>query len=187
MSHEKTVQIVGNTLCQVLADVDKWFDRAAQLRRFKPASGGWSIDQVLEHITLTNRFLMLTLNKYGLIAERRSRRGDPVPPRESSLDPLLVIGDDASFGWIRPEYMEPTGTPTSIEVRDMLHRQLEECLILLERMSDGIGALCQVTMTVNNLGKIDLYQWLYLLAQHARRHLQQMQAVEDEYKQHGRK
>jgi hypothetical protein len=29
-------------------------------------------------------------------------------------------------------------------------------------------------MSVNNLGKIDLYQWLYFLAQHSRWHLQQM-------------
>jgi hypothetical protein len=32
-------------------------------------------------------------------------------------------------------------------------------------------------MSVNDLGKIDLYQWLYFLAQHARRHVQQMQEV----------
>lgn len=33
-------------------------------------------------------------------------------------------------------------------------------------------------MSVNDLGKIDLYQWLYFLARHARRHVQQMQEVE---------
>jgi hypothetical protein len=63
-------------------------------------------------------------------------------------------------------------------VRDTLHRQLGECLILLDQMSGGLGALCRVTMTVNALGKIDLYQWLYFLAQHARRHLQQLAAIE---------
>jgi hypothetical protein len=36
-------------------------------------------------------------------------------------------------------------------------------------------------MSVNDLGKIDLYQWLYFLGQHARRHLQQMQEVEREF------
>ena len=35
-------------------------------------------------------------------------------------------------------------------------------------------------MTVNGLGKIDLYQWLYFIAQHARRHLQQLAALDDE-------
>lgn len=78
--------------------------------------------------------------------------------------------------------MEPTGSPSSSEVRATLHRQLGECLILLERLDGGIGALCRVTMIVNDLGKIDLYQWLYFLAQHARRHLQQMAAIEESWR-----
>jgi len=36
-------------------------------------------------------------------------------------------------------------------------------------------------MTVNALGKIDLYQWLFFLSQHARRHLQQLAAIEAEF------
>ncbi len=79
------------------------------------------------------------------------------------------------------EDMEPTGEPISSEVRANLHRQLGECLIQLERLDGGVGALCRVTMTVNALGKIDLYQWLFLLSQHARRHLQQLAAIEAEF------
>jgi hypothetical protein len=181
MSHERTVRLVRDALCSIFAQVDSWFDRNDELRRFKPASGGWSVDQVLEHITLTNRFLMLTLRKWVGIAEHRARRGDAVPEGESDLECMAVIGERGSFGWVRPEHMEPTGLPSSVEVRANLHGQLGECLILLERISRGEGALCRVTMTVNNLGKIDLYQWLYFITQHARRHLQQLAAVEAEF------
>ena len=163
--------------------MDAWFDRPEELRRFQPASGGWSVEQVLEQVTLTNRFLMLTLGKWLGIAQQRARRGDPVPPGKSDLERLLVIGERGSFGWVRPEHMEPTGVPSTAEVRVTLHRQLGECLIQLERFGGGIGALCRVTMTVNALGKIDLYQWLFFLAQHARRHLQQLAAVEAEFGQ----
>ncbi len=180
-SHERTIRTVRDTLCAVIAQVDAWFDRPDGLRRFKPASGGWSIDQGLEHVTLTNRFLMLTLAKWVGIAEQRAGRGDPVPDGESDLERLLVIGERGSFGWERPEHMEPTGQPPSAEVRATLHRQLGECLIQLERLGGGVGALCRVTMTVNDLGKIDLYQWLYFLAQHARRHLAQFVAAEIEF------
>jgi hypothetical protein len=38
----------------------------------------------------------------------------------------------------------------------------------LGRLGGGIGALCRVTMSVNGLGKIDLYLWLFFLAQQAR-------------------
>ena len=75
----------------------------------------------------------------------------------------------------------PTGVPSSAEVRATLRQQLGECLILLERIGGGVGALSRVTMTVNALGKIDLYQWLYFLAQHARRHVQQLAAIEAEF------
>jgi hypothetical protein len=183
MSHERTIRTVRDTLSAVFARVDAWFDRPEELRQFKPASGGWSVDQVLEHVTLTNRFLMLTLAKWVGIAEQRARRGNPVPDGESDLDRLLVIGERGSFGWVRPEHMEPTRVPSSAEVRAALHRQLGECLIQLERLGGGVGALCRVTMTVNDLGKIDLYQWLFFLAQHARRHLQQLAAIEAEYGQ----
>lgn len=180
MPYERTTRAVRDALCFILARVDAWFDRPDDLRRFRPASGGWSVDQVLEHVILTNRFLMLTLIKWARIAEHRAKRGDPIPEGESDLARLEVIGERGSFGWVRPEHMEPTGAPPE-EVRATLRQQLGECLMLLERIGGGTGALCRVTMTVNALGKIDLYQWLYFLAQHARRHLQQLETIEAEF------
>src|SRR4051812_4094650 len=105
MSHEITIRIVRDTLCDIFAQVDAWFDREEALRRFKPNTGKWSVEQVLEHVTLTNHFLMLTLRKWVTIAEQRARRGDPAPEGESDLHRLLVIGERGSFGWDRPEHM----------------------------------------------------------------------------------
>lgn len=181
MSYTQTSRIVRDTLCSVFAEVDAWFDRPEELRRFQPSGGGWSIDQVLEHITLTNLFLMRTLGKWADIATQRADRGDPIPEGESDLDRLLIIGERGTFGWDRPEHMEPTGIPAADDVRATLHQQLDQSLIRLEQISGGVGALCRVTMTVNNLGKIDLFQWLFFLAQHARRHLQQLTSIEDEF------
>ncbi len=181
MSHEQTIRTVQDTLCAVFAEVDAWFDRGEALLRFRPASGGWSVDQVLEHVTLADRFLMLTLRKWVVTAAQRARRGDSTPGGESDLGRLAVIGERGSFEWVRPEHMEPTGIPNSAEVRAVLHRQLGECLILLERIGGGVGALCRITMTVNGLGKIDRYQWLYFLAQHARRHLHQLAVIDAEF------
>ena len=184
MSHSQTIRTVRDSLCSNFAQLDRWFDHNEELRRYKPATGGWSVDQVLEHVSLTNHFLLLTIRKGVGTAEQRARRGDPVPAGESDLQCLHVIGERGSFGWERPEHMEPTGKLSSDEVQATLFRQLGECLILLERLDGGIGALCRVTMTVNGLGKIDLYQWLYFLGQHARRHLQQLAAVEVEFQGH---
>jgi hypothetical protein len=91
---------------------------------------------------------------------------------------LDAIGRRGSFPWARPEHMEPTGRTTPEEVRALLRRQEKECLALLERLNHGEGALWYLRMSVDTLGRIDLYQWLYFLVQHARRHLQQMAAIQ---------
>jgi hypothetical protein len=178
LPYDRTIDIIREKLGSVFGKLDTWFDRDSKQRAKKPASGGWSMDQILEHITLTNRFLMLTLRKWIEIAEQRAKRGDQIIADESDLQRLESIGQRGTFSWIRPEHMEPSGEMACAEVRGLLQQQLTECNRLLDRMKGGIGSLCRVTMTVNDLGKIDLYQWLFFLAQHAQRHLQQLEAID---------
>jgi hypothetical protein len=181
MFYQQTISAVRQALLDIFAEVDAWFDKPEDLRRYQPVSGGWSIQQILEHITLTNHFLMLTLRKWVEIALRRAARGNGIGEGESDLDRLDVIGQRGTFSWIRPAHMEPTGKPSLEEIRATLRTQLAECLDFLEKLGQGEGSLCQIRMTVNDLGKIDLYQWLYFLAQHAQRHLQQMATIEQKY------
>jgi hypothetical protein len=183
MPYQTTIAAVRQALTEIFTEVDGWFDRPAELCRFRPPSGGWSIDQILEHISLTNHFLMLVIRRWAAKAVRKARRGEPVPEGESDLAQLTIIGERGSFAWVRPQHMEPTGVPTAAEVRARLRGQVVECLELLGQLGQGEGALCRVRMSVNGLGKIDLYRWLFFLAQHARRHLQQMQAVAQEFRQ----
>ena len=180
MKSEQTVERVRCELQATFAAVDSWFDIEPQTRAYLPQTG-WSIDQVLEHIALTNHFLMLTLEKQILIAEKRAQKM-PIPDDESDLDLLNPIGERGSFGWERPEHMEPTGKPSSTEIRQQLTAQRDRCLDSLQRIKGGIGSLVLITMTVNNLGKIDLYQWIFFIAKHAQRHLQQMEAIQLEQK-----
>jgi hypothetical protein len=165
--------------------VDAWFDQSEALRRHRLASGGWSIDEVLEHITLTNHYLLMTLSKQLKVAKRRGERGEASELTESDLQRLQIIGRRGSFQWDCPAHMRPTGEVAAEQLRSRLHEQLGRCLILLQNMSGGVGALVTVTMTVNALGKIDLYQWLYFLAQHAHRHLQQMTSIQADYERQG--
>jgi hypothetical protein len=181
MPFEQTVATVRQAILTTFTEVDGWFDRSEELRQFKPSSGGWSVDQILEHITLTNHFLMLVIRRWTEKALRKAQRGEPIPEGESDLARLDIIGERGSFQWVRPEHMEPTGQRSSRLVRDRM-QQVEECLDLLNRMGGGEGSLCKVRMSVNDLGKIDLYEWMYFLAQHARRHLHQMNEIEREFR-----
>ena len=164
--------------------LDQWFDRPLELLHFQPDKG-WTIAQVLEHVHLTNHFLLLTLNKQATRAVERANRGDAIPQESSDLEALNVIGIRGSFSWERPEHMEPTGDVSLSEIRQRLCEQKESCLQLLERLDNGVGRLVEVTMSVNQLGKIDLNQWAYFLVQHARRHLDQLAEIENSANQNG--
>jgi hypothetical protein len=175
---EKVRMAIGSTF----ELVDEWFDRSAALRCYKPTSGGWSIDEILEHITLTNHFLMLVVRNSARKALKRAASGTPISCAESDLDILDPIGRRGSFSWSRPEHMIPVGASSSEQVRRTMQEQTRECLEILEQLSRGEGSLHKVRMSVNESGRLDVYQWLYFLAQHARRHVGQMQEGEQAQK-----
>ncbi len=173
-------EILNNTFWTI----DSWFERDEDLRNYKPQNGGWSIDQVLEHIILTNHFLLILIDKGTRKALEKASKVDlkaVLGVYEFHRDRLDEVGIHKSFEWIRPSHMEPTGAKTSIEVRYELKDQLERCLSYLDQLSNGEGVLYRTTMTVNHLGKIDVYEYLYFLAQHGLRHITQMQRVEFEF------
>lgn len=180
MSHNETITTIRNRLITVFTSLDAWCNQPEELRRYRPENS-WSIDLVLEHVTLTNRFLLMTLKKQQKLARKRYDRGQRPESRQSDLARLNEIGRRGSFAWTCPEHMNPSGELDIDDVRATLYQQLGECLITLEHMKDGSGSLVQVTMTVNDLGKIDLYQWLYFLAQHAHRHLDQLASIQARY------
>ena len=180
--YTSTIERVHTALDQTFSEIDGWFDRPEALRAYKPASGGWSIDEVLEHVTLTSHFLMIVIRQSAEKGLKRAGRGTPIPDGESDLDLLEPIGRRGSFSWSRPEHMIPTGAVPSREVREKMDAQYRECVDILDRLSGGEGALHKVRMSVNGSGRLDVYQWLYFLAQHAARHIDQMRENEAEWR-----
>ena len=178
--YQRTIQSVRAALEATFAEVDAWFDKPPSVRAERPSSGGWTIDEVLEHITLTSHFLMIVIRNSTRKARRRAAAGAVIAAGESDLELLEPIARRGSFSWSRPEHMVPTGKPESAEVRQRMREQLQECLDLLDSLPHGEGSLFHVRMSVHDSGKLDVYQWLYFLAQHARRHIAQMEENERE-------
>jgi hypothetical protein len=87
---------------------------------------------------------------------------------------LEKVGEYGSFKWIRPEHMEPKGELNLTEIRNLITQQYHQCLSYLDLMKNGEGLLCKTTMTVNELGKINAYEYIYFLSLHAKRHVTQM-------------
>ena len=180
MPYEKTIQMVQQALSEALVELEKWFEQSEESRCYQPQDGGWSIQAILEHVTLTNHYLLLIIRQGREKALRRAGRGESIQEGESDLDCLAPIGHPDAFPWIRPEHMEPTGASLE-DIRTRLHAQYQECLGILAALGKGEGSLSQVRMSVQNLGKMDMYQWLYFLVLHQKRHIAQIEQVFEEW------
>lgn len=109
----QTIGRVRAALAETFDQVDSWFDKPSAVRAHRPASGGWTIDEVLEHITLTSHFLMIVIRNSARTALKRAAAGAAIAAGESDLDLLEPIGRRGTFTWSRPEHMIPTGTVAS--------------------------------------------------------------------------
>lgn len=182
MPYEAMIAHVRDKLTSIYAWLDAWFDQPQAMRAYRPVDGGWTIDEILEHVTLTSHYLLIVIrNSCTTCLKRRATR--PIVGDESNLDQMAHIAHPDAFPWLRPEHMEPTRALASAEVRSRLHAQFVECLDMLGKLPHGEGVLHTVRMSVQELGKLDVYQWLYFLALHGERHNVELERILHEYQQ----
>lgn len=164
-------------------EVDSWFDKDIKTVNHIPSNGGWTIQQILEHIYLTNFYLLILIEKGSKKAIRNYHDLDLKSEMENYVfdqAKFEKVGEYGAFQWIRPEHMEPKGNLTLSEIRSLISLQYQQCINSLDRMRNGEGLLYKTTMTVNELGKINVYEYIYFLSLHAQRHITQMRNNEAE-------
>ena len=177
---------IKDLLKQTFASIDSWFEKDVQLCNYLPQDGGWSIIQILEHIALTNHYLLILIEKGTNKALQNARKLDlenELSQYSFQAEKLNEIGINKSFPWIRPDHMEPSGNRAPETIRIQLREQMEQCISNLNRLKNGEGVLYKTTMSVNNLGKINVYEYIYFLAKHGERHIRQMERVASEFEQ----
>jgi hypothetical protein len=161
-----------------------WYDESRPYLDYRPHDGGWSVRLILEHVMLTSHYLLILIDKASSKAQRRALQL-PVTTDWSRYelfpDKLASIGVHKSFTWMRPEHMEPAGKMSLNEIEEKINGQFARCEDHLQVLAHGEGALCLTTMTVNGIGKLDVYQYIYFLALHARRHLAQLEETKNEF------
>ena len=175
---------IQSCLINNFRNIQIWFNESREVLNFKPNDGGWSIIEILEHISLTNHYLLIIIEKSTKKAKRKAANGmnlEIISKRSFSLNDLYIIGVNDSFKWERPDHMVPNGELTDGEIIAKLNTQEINCLNLLNSMKHGEGILQLTTMTVNDLGKLNVYEYIYFLAMHIERHIEQMNRVKDEY------
>lgn len=178
MEIKTLIDEISDTLTAAFNKLGEWFDAPETVRNYRPAAGGWTIDEVLEHVALTNHYLLILIEKGAAKALKNLHGLDlnaTLASYEFQREKLIEIGRHKSFSWIRPAHMEPTGLQPMTEIRRVLHEQLIQCQAVLDKLSGGEGVRYRTTMSVNELGKIDVYEFVYFLAKHAERHLTQIE------------
>ncbi|MBK1895363.1 DinB family protein [Chryseobacterium paridis] len=171
------IQHIQSHLKTSFNEVDKWFDADNKALEYIPIKKGWSVRQILEHIYLTNFYLLILIEKGMKKAIRNDKGLDLKLELENyNFDKTTMeqVGVHGAFIWIRPEHMEPKDEMELTEIRKLISQQLQQCLGYLELMKNGEGLLYKTTMTVNDLGKINVYEYIYFLSLHAQRHITQM-------------
>lgn len=173
----RLIQHIKSHLKLTFDEVDNWFNTDKITLEYIPVSNGWSVHQILEHIYLTNFYLLILIDKGVKKAIRNDKRLDLKFELENySFDKATMekVGEYGAFIWMRPEHMEPKGEMDLTEIRSLISQQFQLCLNYLELMKNGEGLLYKTTMTVNDLGKINVYEYIYFLSLHAQRHIVQM-------------
>ena len=101
-------------------EVDRWFDKGKVTLNFRPSNGGWTVQQILEHIYLTNFYLLILIEKGSKKAMRNYQNFDlnlEIKNYSFNKEKFKKVGEHGAFDWIRPEHMEPNGELNLNEIR----------------------------------------------------------------------
>lgn len=178
------IQKIQVHFIQTHSSIFDWFNVDEAVKTYRPMDKGWSILEILEHIALTSHFLMILIDKGTEKALRNVKNLSLEELKQQfhyDLDKINEVGIHKSFDWIRPEHMEPKGEKIGLEIKVEMIDQLNRCLNQLEKLKNGEGLLYKTTMTVNGLGKINVYEYIYFLSKHAERHIRQMEENQSEF------
>ena len=177
MNLKEYISIIQILLVQTHAELLEWFNEPQHILDYRPSDGGWTVFEILEHIALTSHYLLILIDKGASKALKNINNLDleqEISKATFDFTHLENISQHKSFDWIRPDHMEPTGEKSELEIIQQLISQMNRCLTHLEELQNGEGLLYSTTMTVDNLGKLNVYEYIYFLNAHAIRHLQQM-------------
>ncbi len=184
MTLQQVINKVNDKVMDSFSRLDLWFDEREEVLNYVPSDKGWSGTRILEHVMLTSHYLLLLIDK----ATQKSIKRAEVSGNEMQWEQYVLTSDsfdqiakNKSFVWIRPEHMEPEGNIPLISIREKLKMQRDQCLQNLYSVRGGEGVLCLTMMSVNNLGKLDVYQYIYFLSLHIDRHIEQLMENKEEF------
>jgi uncharacterized damage-inducible protein DinB len=142
----------------------------------RAAEGAWSVAEIVEHLSITERKLLGVMTRMVGGAEAGQQPlgdGGPAPFKPFSLDDYIARAKTQKFE--APEFIRPTGTAP---VADSLAR-LNESRAELEALRPGFerADLSDKLYPHPAFGPLNAYQWLAFIGIHEARHLGQIERM----------
>ncbi len=164
-----------------------WCCEPAALLAQRSSPGTWTPVEVLEHVTLANRFLSILIQKIAQRCEARLAAGASYPAHPPHFEHLETLAR-RDFGWLHPEHMSPTAGPPPEQLAATLGEQRDALLALLAALDRGRGSLHRIRMSVVPTqaqdaegDRLDLGQYLLVLTLHLERHLGQLERLRGDW------
>lgn len=171
MSNVSPLAALRDSLARDRAALHAAVDRVpAALRTQKPAPDQWSVQEVLEHLTLVEgRSAMLV----RALAEAAPSFGDAAAVDPTAVDRSLFSNRAMKIS--APEPIQPTGTMSVEAALAALESARAQLLAVLDA-AEGRD-LSKVSRPHPALGPLDGYQWIGALGGHEMRHTLQIDDI----------
>lgn len=176
MTIEKVISQIRKELIRSISGLDAWFDKDNSLLELRAAEGTKTVRELIEEVAGINRHLL------GLIDHGRTTAGSEdlsgVP-----LEEYCLMVDEINEALMRKQFewqisdLPSLAKPSLEDVRYEIREQLDRCLIHLELLMEGEGNPFKTNLSVANIGRLDVYHSIYLLALHVRRFLCELDAI----------
>ena len=140
---------------------------------FKPMSGGWSINEVLEHLVIVEAPLVRLITTLTDKAESATGPNPPMHTFEVSLEPHLERSRTEKY--VTRENYNPKNIQNALASLSALRQVQSELLKLRPRLETVDPTLVRFPHWI--FGPLDLAQWLAFVGIHDERHLQQINAI----------
>jgi hypothetical protein len=147
----------------------------AHLRDTKPGDGGWSVAEVLEHLSIVDRRVASLLTRQ--VAAARANGVGPDAETSSVVasfaNPDGIVDRDRKI--VSPEPVRPTGTLDSASAQRALE-QSRAAIASALRDANGVS-LENLVQSHVVFGPLNMYHWIVAMALHEDRHAAQIREI----------
>jgi len=140
---------------------------------FHPPDGGWSIAEIVEHVSIVESQLLQLITSLLKKTEEASRTGDMRSPFEVSLQSIFERVHNEKTR-TRDKFL-PTGTITVSNSLQALRDIQSELYTLQPRLQSADLSLASFPHWI--FGPLTLGQWLAFMGLHEERHLGQIKSI----------